>query len=152
MSSEQRSARMALIKGKDTKPEMLVRKLIHSLGYRYRVHGQSLSGKPDIVFYARKKVIFVHGCFWHHHNDASCRISHTPKSNQVFWNEKMLKNQLRDARNIQTLTEAGWDALVIWECQTKDKIVLAHKITDFLGPKNVRMPNLPSLDCLTSKT
>ncbi len=116
MSQKERSKQMSLVRSKDTKPELRVRKLIHSMGYRYRLHARDLPGRPDLVFRSWKKVIFVHGCFWHQHD---CAMGNRiPKSRIVFWKEKLEKNKERDIRNLHKLEEIGWSALVIWECQT----------------------------------
>ncbi len=114
----------------DTKPEMKVRRLIYSLGYRYRLHRKDLPGKPDVVFIGKKKAIFVHGCFWHGH---SCkRGARTPKTNRKYWTEKISKNIERDKRNIQKLKEMDWEILIIWECQTRDMEALSEIIEIFL--------------------
>lgn len=123
---------MRKIRSKGMKPEMAVRQLVHSLGYRYRLHGKGLPGKPDLVFTSRKKVIFVNGCFWHQHANASCRITRVPKSNLEFWVPKLERTQKRDQENLRKLREAGWEALVLWECQLKDSNQLRKKITAFL--------------------
>lgn len=128
----QRSENMRKIRSKGMKPEMAVRQLVHSLGYRYRLHGKGLPGKPDLVFTSRKKVIFVNGCFWHQHANASCRITRVPKSNLEFWVPKLERTQKRDQENLRKLREAGWEALVLWECQLKDSNQLRKKITAFL--------------------
>lgn len=130
LSPEERSERMSRVRNKDTKPEMRVRRLIHSLGYRYRLHHGKLPGHPDMVFPARKKVIFVHGCFWHRHEGCSrCRM---PKSRLEFWKPKLEKNRLRDLDNQATLRDLGWDVLVVWECETEEAAGLPGRITSFL--------------------
>lgn len=98
---------------------MRLRRLIHGLGYRYRLHVQALPGTPDLVFPSRKAVIFMHGCFWHRHQD--CRLARMPKSRVSFWREKLDENQRRDERNVTRLREMGWRVLVIWECQMKGR-------------------------------
>lgn len=115
LSPKERSARMSHIKGKDTKPELSLRKVLHGLGFRYRLHVADLPGKPDLVFPKYKTVVFVHGCFWHSH--IGCKIATTPKSNTEFWIEKFEKNKERDARAKKALEDAGWTALVVWECE-----------------------------------
>lgn len=117
-SSEQRSFNMSQIKGKNTKPEMIVRKWLWQNGYRYRLHRKDLPGKPDIVFLGRKKVIFVNGCFWHKHN---CKYFKWPKSNVEFWQQKIEGTVRRDADNCNALIAAGWDYIIIWECEIKEK-------------------------------
>jgi DNA mismatch endonuclease (patch repair protein) len=125
-----RSRIMAAIKSKDTKPELAVRKLAHSLGYRFRLHGKDLPGKPDIVFPARQAVIFVHGCYWHGHD---CdRGNRTPKTNTAYWKEKIRRNISRDAANIEAIEASGWRVLIIWECQIRERENLAKRLSKFL--------------------
>lgn len=133
LSVERRSANMARIKSKDTKPEMVVRKLTHSLGYRYRLHRKDLPGKPDLVFPRYKAAIFVHGCFWHQHPDPTCKDGVMPKSRIDYWAPKLGKNQLRDIQNISTLEKFGWKSLIIWECEVKDITTLKNRIENFLN-------------------
>ena len=121
---------MSRILSKNTGPEMIVRRIVHGLGYRYRLHINALPGRPDIVFAGRKKVIFVHGCFWHLHTD--CRQYRLPKSRQEFWLTKLNENVKRDERNQKQLLELGWDVLVIWECELKDKEVVVERVISFL--------------------
>ena len=130
VSSKRRSEIMSRVRSKNTKPEMTVRSLVHSLGYRYRLHGKDLPGKPDMVFRSRKKVIFIHGCFWHRHR--GCQKTSTPKSRVDFWTAKFEGNKARDAKIKRKLTRMGWQYLVIWECQVKDKEKLEKRITNFL--------------------
>jgi len=111
----ERSERMSRIRGKDTQPELALRKALHSLGLRYRLHAVDLIGKPDLVFPRYKTVVFVHGCFWHRH--AGCRIASTPKTNTSYWIEKFNKNVLRDACVIAALESLGWKVIVVWECE-----------------------------------
>lgn len=129
-SSAKRSAVMRAVKGKDTTPELVVRRLTHALGFRYRLHDANLPGKPDLVFPARKKVIFVHGCFWHWHNCKRGR--RMPKTRSEYWTQKLARNVQRDRRHRVTLKRAGWDVLVIWECQTRNTEQLQTKIQGFL--------------------
>ena len=110
-----RSENMRRIRNKNSKPELLVRRLIYAMGYRYRLHGDKLPGSPDIVFTRKKKVIFVHGCFWHLHE--GCKYSRIPKSNSDYWEPKLQRNKARDVENQNHLRETGWEYLVIWECQ-----------------------------------
>lgn len=121
---------MGKIRSKDTLPEMLVRKLTHGMGYRYRLHIRALPGCPDMVFPARKKVIFVHGCFWHRH--PGCANAVMPKTRKEFWREKLTANKLRDKRNLHRLKKAGWSCLVLWECELGNTEELATRICDFL--------------------
>ena len=124
---------MAAILGKDTKPEMVVRRLIHGLGYRYVLHDRKLPGTPDLVFPSRRKVVFVHGCYWHLHN---CRYGRViPKTNAGFWAEKRGRNVARDKRNARALKELGWELLVIWECKTRFPLKLVPRIRRFLDGK-----------------
>jgi DNA mismatch endonuclease, patch repair protein len=121
----------SLIRGKDTRPEMLVRRSLHALGYRFRVHVRSLCGVPDLVFPGRRKVIFVHGCFWHRHR---CRYGQvTPTTRRRFWMKKLLENQRRDRRNNRELRQSGWQVFVVWQCQTRRMEWLVPRIVDFLG-------------------
>lgn len=133
LTPEQRSERMSRVRGRDTKPEMLVRRLTHGMGYRYRLHRRGLPGSPDLVFPSRKKVIFVHGCFWHLHLDPGCKLARLPKSKLDFWGPKLETNRERDERSLVLLAELGWDVLVIWECQTKNREELHVRIGEFLG-------------------
>lgn len=126
-----RSQMMAAVRSKDTAPEMLVRRLVHSLGYRYRLHQTDLPGKPDLVFRVKRKVVFVHGCFWHQHG---CMGSHLPKSNQTYWTPKLERNRERDAEHIKELRGRGWKCLVLWECELTDSARLLRRICKFLGP------------------
>lgn len=133
LTPEQRSERMSRVRGRDTKPEMLVRRLAHRMGYRYRLHRRDLPGAPDLVFPSRMKVIFVHGCFWHWHPDWKCPLARLPKSKLDFWGPKLETNRERDGRNLALLAQLGWDDLVIWECQMKNQEHLKARIRDFLG-------------------
>ena len=131
LSPEARSAQMRRVRSKDTGPELVVRRLVHSMGYRFRLHSKTLPGHPDLVFAGRRKVIFVHGCFWHRHE--GCPRCRMPKSRVDFWRPKLEGNQKRDQANQLRLRELGWDYLVIWECQLKDVAALAARIREFLG-------------------
>lgn len=115
LSPKERSERMARIRGSNTRPEIALRKVLHSLGLRYRLNGSGLPGKPDLVFPRYKAVVFVHGCFWHRH--INCNIATTPKSNTEFWVEKFEKNVARDERVTKLLKAAGWRVFVVWECE-----------------------------------
>jgi DNA mismatch endonuclease (patch repair protein) len=129
MTPEDRSALMSRIRSKDTKPEMIVRRLVFSMGYRYRLHRPDLPGKPDLVFPGKKKVIFVHGCFWHAH---SCKRGFKPKTNVEFWEKKLDANRTRDAYNVCRLREMGWDALTVWECEIDEIDRLERMIREYL--------------------
>jgi DNA mismatch endonuclease, patch repair protein len=130
VSAEQRSAMMSRIRGRDTKPELVVRRLAHALGYRFRLHLRDLPGAPDLVFPRRKKVVFVHGCFWHRH--PGCRFAYQPKSNIEFWQKKFESNTERDARVLRELRKEGWNPLVVWECETSDVETLAARLRSHL--------------------
>lgn len=131
--SAERSRIMRAIKGANTTPEMVVRRLTHGMGYRYRLHDARLPGRPDLVFASRRKAIFVHGCFWHQH---SCsKGDRMPKTNRAYWRYKLRRNVERDAENLDSLSRLGWEALVIWECEIKDRDALGKRIRLFLdGP------------------
>ncbi|HNQ05166.1 MAG TPA: very short patch repair endonuclease [Thiobacillaceae bacterium] len=131
LSPPERSARMALIRGKDSKPELVVRRLIHRMGYRYRLHQRDLPGCPDIVFPRRRKAIFVHGCFWHRHGK-QCPLTRWPKSKIDFWRPKLEANRARDRRNQRELAALGWRCLIVWECEVRDRERLELKIKEFL--------------------
>lgn len=121
---------MARIASKNTKPEILIRKIAHNLGYRFRLHRKDLPGKPDLVFVNRKKIIFVHGCFWHGHN---CKAGkNTPKSNTDYWIPKLANNKKRDQKHIKELKKSGWNVLIIWECEIKNLEKIKQKIQIFL--------------------
>jgi len=128
-TAEQRGACMRAVKSKNTAPEMRVRKLVHSMGYRYALHAANLPGKPDLVFDSRRKIIFVHGCFWHKHNCRHGNIS--PKTNSDYWNAKRDRNAQRDREHLRTLRKS-WKVLVLWECQTKNTDPLRRKLEAFL--------------------
>lgn len=130
LNPDERSKRMSLVRGKDTKPELLVRRLVYSLGYRYRLHSTEIPGKPDMVFKGRRKVIFVNGCFWHRHDN--CSLARLPKSRLDFWKPKLEGNKERDKKNQEKLSARGWGFLVIWECEISDPEALTDKILNFL--------------------
>jgi DNA mismatch endonuclease (patch repair protein) len=122
---------MRRIRGKDSAPELVVRGLLHKLGYRYRLHRKDLPGRPDIVFTTRRKVIFVHGCFWHRHPD--CKFAYNPKTRLDFWSTKFRQNVERDNRATTALMASGWSVLVVWECETADAKLLTIRLRAFLG-------------------
>ncbi len=130
LTPAQRSACMTSVKGADTRPEIAVRRLVHSLGYRYRLHCHKLPGTPDLVLPRYQHVIFVHGCFWHMHRCK--RGKSTPRTNAAFWQTKREKTRIRDKRNIAALRQAGWRVLVVWECQTRDQVNLAKCLNKFI--------------------
>lgn len=130
-----RSRMMSGIKGKDTKPEMVIRKMLHSAGFRYRLHDKRLPGKPDLVLPRYRTVLFVHGCFWHGHSN--CALFRLPGTRREFWSDKIGGNIDRDAKHILALQESGWNVAVVWECSLKgasklDPIALTRKLTAFI--------------------
>ncbi len=132
LSPSQRRKCMAAIRANDTKPELIVRSIAHRLGFRFRLHAADLPGKPDMVFRSRRAVVFVHGCYWHLH---SCRRGRsTPTTNAAFWRLKRLRTRIRDGRTSALLRRAGWRTLVFWECQLRDRLQIAEKLEQFLGP------------------
>ena len=126
--SELRSRNMSAIKSKNTKPEIKVRKVLHSMGYRFRLHSKDLPGSPDIVLPKYKTVIFVHGCFWHQHEN--CKYASTPKTRQKFWNKKFTENIKRDSEIQDKIKNLDWRSVIIWECETKNIENLRDKIID----------------------
>jgi DNA mismatch endonuclease, patch repair protein len=122
---------MAKVHGKDTHPEIVVRKLVHALGFRFRLHRKDLPGSPDLVFPSRQKVIFVHGCFWHRHK--RCKRATTPKTRFDFWQKKFEANISRDQRNLNALSKAGWESLVVWECSLRDIDRASEMLLHFLN-------------------
>lgn len=124
---------MRAVKGKDTKPEMIVRRLVHGMGFRYRLHRKDLPGKPDLAFGRRKKAIFVHGCFWHQHSESGCRGARMPATRSDYWRPKLTRNKERDERAIAELGRLGWDVLVVWECWLKDVNRTGTVVEAFLG-------------------
>ena len=133
VNSETRSRIMSRIHGKDTVPEMAIRRLIHGMGYRYRLHDRSLPGSPDLVFRSRKKVIFVNGCFWHRHH--GCRLATVPKTNVEYWTEKFRLNSERDRKTHEEFELLGWKILLIWQCEIRDTEKVKRKIIKFLGER-----------------
>lgn len=125
----QRSRIMSLVKSKDTTPEIVVRRLVHSLGYRYRLHVRGLPGTPDLVFASRRKIINVSGCFWHMHTCGRCRI---PTSRRKYWVAKLERNRRRDQKTRRALQRLGWSVLTLWECQTRDPVNVERQIVEFL--------------------
>lgn len=121
---------MSRIRDKNTKPELLVRRLAHASGYRFRLHRRDLPGSPDLVFSSRRKVVFVHGCFWHDH---ACRAHKRHKVTAGYWSDKLSTNVERDRRKQEALDKLGWETLVIWECETRDCEMLARTLLAFLG-------------------
>ncbi|MCB1522034.1 MAG: DNA mismatch endonuclease Vsr [Hyphomicrobiaceae bacterium] len=131
LTPTERSENMRRIRGRDSGPELVVRRLLHKSGYRYRLHRNDLPGRPDIVFPSRRKVIFVHGCFWHRHR--GCKYAYTPKSRTQFWEDKFAQNVKRDARAEADLRDRGWETMTVWECETRDASLLLIRLVNFLG-------------------
>lgn len=132
LSPEERSALMSRIRGVNTKPELIVRRALHAQGYRFRLHGRGLPGRPDLVFRKRRVVVFVHGCFWHRHD--GCAKSRLPKTRHDYWRSKFEGNVERDKRNEQRLAADGWRVFVVWECETEKDESLIERLVEFLGP------------------
>jgi len=130
VTAQVRSRIMAKVKSKDTKPELAVRRLLHSLGYRYRLHRKDLPGKPDLAFPSRRKAVFVNGCFWHGHEN--CPRARLPSSNRNYWRAKLERNRERDERNLALLEEIGWSTMVVWECELRDVDAVVQNLTTFL--------------------
>jgi DNA mismatch endonuclease (patch repair protein) len=124
---------MSRVRSRDTKPELIVRRLLHALGFRYRLHDRRLPGAPDLVFKSRRKVIFIHGCFWHRHSDPDCKLARMPKSKLDFWQTKLEGNRLRDLRNQANLDAMGWQYIVVWECELGHKEQLQNRLLAFLS-------------------
>jgi DNA mismatch endonuclease, patch repair protein len=132
--SPERRALMARIRGKHTKPELVVRRLLHAMGYRFRLHRRDLPGTPDIVLVARRKVVLVHGCFWHRH--AGCKhAAKVPRTRAAFWEQKFARNVARDAAKLEALAALGWAPLVLWECELRDREALSSRLRAFLGAR-----------------
>lgn len=130
VKNQQRSANMRAIRAKDTAPELSIRSMVYRMGYRFRLHQKDLPGKPDLVFPARRKVIFVHGCFWHQH--VGCRDAVMPKSREGFWYPKLTRNAQRDSEQLNALKKLGWKVLIVWECELTNSR-LSNRIRRFLG-------------------
>jgi DNA mismatch endonuclease (patch repair protein) len=145
-TAEQRHRIMKSVRTQHTGPERIVRRVLSALGYRYRLHSAVLPGRPDIVFRARRKAIFVHGCFWHGH---ACLKGKPPKSRQEYWEPKLSANCERDRRNISELETAGWRVHVVWQCEAKDLAALEEGLRAFLGPRKV--DRLPSKNRVASR-
>lgn len=122
---------MSRVKGRDTKPELFVRSIVHRLGYRFRLHEKKLPGRPDVVLPRHRKIIFIHGCFWHGHT--GCRRAARPSTNREFWDKKIDGNIARDTANLKALRRAGWKVLVIWQCAIKDRGHLEKMLAKFLS-------------------
>jgi DNA mismatch endonuclease (patch repair protein) len=144
MTPEKRSRLMARIRGKDTTPELTVRRMLHAMGYRFRLHRRGLPGTPDLVFPGRRKIIFVHGCFWHAHQ--GCPYAVRPKTRPEFWERKLEKNVLRDKIAESQLILMGWEVLAVWECWLREPSLAADRMRNFLGavPKTPKFPGYGS--------
>ncbi len=127
-----RRRNLAAVAGKDTAPELRVRRLLHGMGFRYRLHRRDLPGTPDIVLARRRAIIEVRGCFWHRHPDPACRNAVLPKVRADWWSAKLARNVARDERNVAALNDAGWRVLVLWECEVKDDTLLMARLKSFL--------------------
>ena len=127
-----RSRNMSRIRSRDTQPEMIVRRAVHALGYRFRLHDPNLPGTPDLVFKSRKKIIFVHGCFWHQHE--GCKRATIPKSNTDYWIPKLKRNKDKDQVAWDSLTGNGWQVLIIWECELANPDRLKQRLSEFVSP------------------
>jgi DNA mismatch endonuclease, patch repair protein len=133
LSPAERSRRMGLVRQKDTAPELIVRRLLHRMGCRFRLHRRDLPGRPDIVLPRHRLAIFVHGCFWHRHDDPACTLARLPKTRLDFWLPKFEANQARDAAAEAALAAAGWRVLVFWQCQLRDAAALEARLAEALG-------------------
>lgn len=129
ITQAERSALMSRIRSKDTKPELVVRSILHRLGFRFRLHRKDLPGRPDIVLPRHRKIILVQGCFWHGH---TCKLASKPKSNQSYWSPKIETNRARDARNLNMLIQQGWTVMELWECEIRKVDGLTEKIESFM--------------------
>jgi DNA mismatch endonuclease (patch repair protein) len=134
LSKEQRSKNMAGVKGRDTAPELLARRVLHGMGYRFRIHVAGLPGRPDIVLPRHRKIVQVHGCFWHGHQ--GCPRSKRPATNREFWDSKLSANVRRDQRNLRKLRNLGWNVMIVWECRTKNLQSLEARLRRFMERKN----------------
>ena len=143
LTPAERAERMRRVKGRDTRPELTVRRLLHRLGYRFRLHRRDLPGRPDIVLPRHRVAIFVHGCFWHRHGDPQCRLARVPKSRLEFWLPKFSANQARDRRDQRALSDLGWRILVVWECELRDKEQLENKLRQCLEERCAPLNFLP---------
>ena len=135
VSPQTRSRIMSRITSKDTKPELRVRRLLHSLGYRYRLHRTDLPGRPDLVFASRRKIVLVNGCFWHYHR--GCVDAHIPAGNRDYWPPKLTRTRARDERNIRLLREKGWAVMTVWECQLNDLATTTDRLVRFLEEQSL---------------
>ena len=135
LTVEKRSWNMSRIPSENTKPEIIVRSVLHKLGFRFRKNVRTLAGKPDVVLPKYKTIIMVHGCFWHQHK--GCKLAHTPKSNKKYWKEKLTRNVERDKRNQASLSGDGWNVVTVWECQVSDIESLAVTLRDEISAPSI---------------
>jgi DNA mismatch endonuclease (patch repair protein) len=131
LTPRERSALMARVRSKDTRPELAVRRMAHRLRFRFRLHRRDIPGTPDLAFIAKRKVVFVHGCFWHSH--VGCALASVPTARPEYWLRKLERNRLRDQQTLDVLQHQGWRVLIIWECETRDAGTLAKKLSNFLN-------------------
>lgn len=148
-TKEQRRRIMQAVRGKDTGPEWVVRRLLHKVGYRYRLHRKDLPGKPDLVFPSRRKAIFVHGCFWHAHG---CRYGRPPKSRPEYWLPKLKENKRRDVDRIAELEKMGWQVLTVWQCEIKDTEAVTKRMRAFLDGHADKFRTTPGANAIESDT
>lgn len=137
-TEEQNAAIIRAIRSSNTKPELAVRRIVRAFGYGYRLNRKEIPGTPDLAFIGRRKAIFVHGCFWHQHNDPTCKLSKLPKSRTDYWGPKLARNIARDERVATELEQRGWATLIIWECNLKDRSEVADRIAQFLADDHAR--------------
>ncbi len=142
---EQRRRIMQAVKSENTKPELVVRRLLHGMGYRYRLHRKDLPGRPDIALISRRRAIFVHGCFWHGHD---CRKGRLPKSRLDYWEPKLERNKKRDEEKVKMLESLGWSVLIVWQCETVDLDAISSRLRDFVGSEDFRLRD--RVDCCNS--
>ena len=145
ITKQQRSRNMSRVKNKNTRPELVVRKALHRLGYRFRLHRKDIPGSPDIVLPRYRKAIFVHGCFWHGHD---CPRGKRPASNQAFWDQKLDRNMKRDTEVVEKLNRLGWDVLVIWDCETKELDAMEEILLEFMQESNSLPEMTPQISAL----
>src|SRR5262245_28339994 len=134
LTAERRSHNMRQIKSKGMKPELLVRGLVHRMGYRFRLHAKDLPGTPDLVFRSRRRIVFVHGCFWHQHSSSKCSDARLPKTRLDYWGPKLARNVQRDRIAVAALRGLGWRVMIIWECETANRTKLKNRLAKYLGP------------------
>ena len=151
VDAKRRSEMMAGIRGRNTAPELAVRRIAHRMGLRFRLHRNDLPGRPDLVFPKHRVVVFVHGCFWHRHK--GCRHASTPKSRTVFWTRKFAANVERDARQQAALSTLGWRILVIWQCETRDEVAVERRLAALMGGERAvsERGSVATVDCQATR-